>query len=51
MTDLDPYATPKPIPYDPEDPVTYPVEAVPPPQRVHMTAKEANEAAAAQAPK
>ena len=49
VADENPYETPPPIPYDPEDPETYPIEAAPPPERVHMTAKEANEAAAAEA--
>jgi hypothetical protein len=37
----DPYATPEPLPYDPEDPEVLPYEALPEPERVHMTAEEA----------
>ena len=37
----DPYATPEPLPYDPENPETLPYDALPPPERVHLTAEEA----------
>jgi len=43
MTEPDPYATPDPLPYDPEAPETLPYEALPEPERVHLTAEEANE--------
>jgi hypothetical protein len=37
----DPYATPEPLPYDPENPETLPYDALPPPERIYLTAQEA----------
>ena len=42
----DPYATPEPLPYDPENPEVLPYDALPPPERVYLTAQEAIDAAA-----
>jgi len=43
VTQPDPYATPEPLPYDPENPEVLPYEAMPPPEREYLTAEEAIE--------
>ena len=48
QTDVNPYPTTTPIPYDPDAPeFTEPVEPLPPPLLEHLTAQEAIERQAA----